>query len=51
MYIFFGTVVASMILELRKEVLAHLLQGSQNENDYHYQKGSRAYAKKLLKRA
>jgi hypothetical protein len=28
MYIFFGMVLASMIFELRKEVLAHLLQGS-----------------------
>ncbi len=28
MYNFFGMVLASMILELRKEVLAHFLQGN-----------------------
>ena len=33
---FFGMVLASMIYELRKEVLAHFLQRIFFENDYHF---------------
>ena len=49
--------LASMISELRKEVLAHFLQGILFENDYHYhfdfEKDSQYHAytqKNLLKR-